>query len=222
MSGTIDNPLLTDNRSYDYSTFPETGREEYHIIAGLVTDGARVLDLGCGNGSLMALLRKKRNASVQGMELSESGVAVCREKGLEVRQGRIDAPLPFPDDSFDYALCNVTIQMVMYPEVLLREMKRVARYHIVSFPNVAYWRNRLDLLFCGRMPQPMLYGYRWYNTGHIHQLSVDDFRSLVTSLGGLCIVRRLGVRHPRRPGGMLARLWPNLFEPIPIFLLEKH
>lgn len=217
----INSPAGNDNRNYDYSRVPVEERKEYTVIAGLVPRGATVLDLGCGNGSLLALLRDTRGAIGVGIELAESGVAAARAKGLDARVGRIDEPLPFADNAFDVAVCNVTLQMVLYPETLLSEMRRVARRQIVSFPNFGFYRNRLDLLLHGRMPRPMLFGYSWYGTGHIHQLSMADFEQLVAELGGLRIVNRVLELSGNPLKKFLMRQYPNLFQVLPVYELEK-
>jgi methionine biosynthesis protein MetW len=178
----IDDPWVNDNRRYNYSNCKEQFREEYPVIFDIVERGSSIIDMGCGNGSLLKLLIEKRGCTGLGFDVSETGIEACREKGLMAECRAIDQPHEdIADKQYDYAICNVTIQMVMYPEILLSEMKRIARYQIVSFPNFAYWRNRLDLLFRGRMPHPMLYGYKWYNTGHIHQLSIRDFEELIAN-----------------------------------------
>jgi methionine biosynthesis protein MetW len=217
----IDDPNINDNRNYDYTQFKGGDRYEYPIIANIVPAGSRVLDLGCGNGALLEKLKSEKEVIETGLEISESGVFVCQQKGLHVRTGRIDEILPFDSDSFDYAICNVTIQMVMYPEILLKEMKRVARYQIISFPNFAFWRNRLDLLLNGRMPQPMLFGYSWHSTGHIHQLSFSDFENLVRDIGGLSVVQKI-YDNPADPiRRALASAFPQLFHLLGIYVLEK-
>ena len=174
---------MGDNREYEYKADRSAHREEFSKIVDWIPEGSRVLDLGCGEGSLLKLLVERKKAQVEGIEISPSGVEVCRSKGLKVRQGRIDERLPWVDDAFDYAVCNVTLQMVMYPEKLLSEMGRVAIRQIVSFPNFANIRNRLELLLFGRMPKAMLFGHAWWNTGHIHQLSIVDFKELVKKTG---------------------------------------
>lgn len=217
----IDDPSLNDNRNYDFAHAPDDERKEFSLIAGLVPPGSSVVDLGCGNGSLLRKLEREKQVRGCGIELSKSGVRVCNEKGLNVRQGRIDEPLPFRDNEFEYALCSVTIQMVMYPEVLLREMKRIARYQILSFPNFGFYKNRLDMFFNGRMPKPMLFGYRWHSTGHIHQLSMTDFLDLVRDVGGLQVADRI-LEHSNNPfKDVLMQTFPNLFQVLFIFLLEK-
>src|SRR5882724_12824551 len=137
MSQQFDEPGTNDNRNYNYENFASFERVEYPIIADMVERNSKVIDLGCGNGSLLEKLIKEKNVDGRGIEISKSGVEVCLKKGLHVTEGKIDEPLPFADNSFDYAICNVTIQMVMYPEVVLKEMKRIARYQIISFPNFA-------------------------------------------------------------------------------------
>ncbi|HEY6083217.1 MAG TPA: methionine biosynthesis protein MetW [Chitinophagaceae bacterium] len=213
---------MNDNRNYDYGIYPEEKRPEYDIIAAWVPRGATVVDLGCGNGALMQLLQSAKQCSSYGIELSDSGVKACRQKGLQVQQGSIDSELPFPDDSFDIAICNVTIQMVLYPEILLKEMKRVSRRQIISFPNFAYFKNRLDLLLNGRMPRQLLFGYKWYNTGHIHQCSVKDFHELVKETGGLGITRREAVPVGFALLDRMGKWMPNLFSKVVIIETVKN
>ena len=218
----IDSPLYNDNRNYDYSTTFREEREEYKLICEMVKPNSKVIDLGCGNGSLLEKLINEKNIVGEGVELVLSGVEACRKKGLKVMQGRIDEKLPFDDNSFDYSICNVTIQMVMYPEVLLSEMKRISKYQIISFPNFAYYKNRLDLLFKGRMPKPMLFGYKWYNTGHIHQLSLKDFYELVDDVGGLRIKKVSALGSKNFLKNILLKFFPNNFQLLHVYLLEKY
>lgn len=145
----------------------------------------------------------------------------CKASGLNVQVGSIDQKLPVGDNTFDYAICNVTIQMVMYPEVLLSEMKRIAKHQIISFPNFSFYKNRIDLLLNGRMPLSGLFGYNWYDTGHIHQLSIKDFNLLVNHIGGLEILERKSVKSGNPLKDFLIQSFPNLFEQIPVFLLRK-
>lgn len=217
----IDSPLHNDNRNYDYSNFIIEEMDEYKFICDLVEENALVVDLGCGNGSLLEKLKKEKNVTGEGIELSLSGVDACKKKGLKVLQGRIDEKFPFDDNSFDYSICNVTIQMVMYPEVLLNEMKRVSKFQIVSFPNFSYYKNRFDMLFKGRMPKPMMFGYKWYNTGHIHQLSIKDFYELVEDVGGLSIKRKEYVQGSLAIKNYLKGIFPNIFASIVVIFLEK-
>src|SRR5262249_54588821 len=151
----------------------------------------------------------------------ESGVAAARSRGVNARQDRIDVHhSDLANDSFDIAICSVTLMMVMYPEILLSEMRRLAPTSIVSFINFGVIHNRVDMLVHGRMPRPMLFGYRWWETGHIHQLSVTDFHELCREVG-------LGVvdaSYRSSTSGLLRQIYkmfPNVFTTLPIFKLQR-
>ena len=210
-----------DNRNYNYSSLEPEDREEYKYVIELIKPNSKVIDLGCGSGSLMKRLIEEKNVDVQGIDVSETAVEICRKKGLKAERGEIDKLLNISDNSFDYSICNVTMQMVMYPEVLLKEMKRISKYQVVSFPNFAFYKNRLDLLLNGRMPKPMLPDHSWYNTGHIHQFSVKDFFELVNSVGGLKILERKDMKSHNPIKRFLTKNIPNLFSGLPVFLLTK-
>jgi len=222
MKNVIDKPALNDNRNYNYSGFEEFERPDYKYIIELVEENSKVIDLGCGNGSLIKLLKENKNCNVKGIEISDSGVQISRSKGLDVNKGRIDEKLPFSENEFDYSICHVTIQMLMYPETLIREMKRISKYQIISFPNFAFYKNRLDLLFKGKMPEKMLFGYKWYNTGHIHQLSIKDFIELLNEIGGFEVLKQTYVKSDSVIKNFLMKLFPNLFQQVSIFLLSKY
>src|SRR3972149_5631826 len=166
----------SDNRNYFYNNNSSTSRSEFRVIENIVGKNRKVVDLGCGDGSLTQILIKNENIC-QGVEITQSGVEVCRKKGLRVIKGRIDGKLPFDDKSFDFAVCNVTLHMVMYPELLLQEMKRISKKQIITFPNFAFVLNRIQLILFGVFPKWSLFGYDWYSTGHIHQLSIKDFEN---------------------------------------------
>jgi len=220
MNKNINSPEFNDNRKYDYSNFSTEDRVEYSLITELIPEQSKVIDLGCGNGSLMKLLERK-NCTTTGIELSESGVEVCRSKALNVIKGGIDSSLPFTENEFDFSVCNVTIQMVMYPEILIQEMKRISGKQIVSFPNFGFFKNRFEFLFSGGMPESMLFGYKWYNTGHIHQLSIKDFYELVNRVEGLRILEMKFVKTNSIIKNLLMEKFPNLFLILPVFLMEK-
>jgi methionine biosynthesis protein MetW len=217
----IDTPENNDNRNYNYSNHPDQSRVEYPIICDLVAHGSKAIDFGCGNGSLLQLLQQNKSVQGIGYDVSSSGVDICQKKGIKAVCDSIDKFHPeLGDKEFDYAICNVTIQMVMYPEILLKEMVRISRYQIISFPNFAYISNRFDLLFNGRMPRSMLYGYSWYSTGHIHQLSLSDLKELVRNVGESNIIQQIGVPSKRfLLRNWIARLKPNLLEKVVILLL---
>lgn len=158
-------------------------RPDLAIIANHVSAGARVLDVGCGDGVLMAALREK-GCDARGMELDSGNVAECVAQGLSVIQGDADADLSFyPDHSFDYAILSQTLQTTMRPDKVLDELLRVGRKAFVSFPNFAHWRVRMSLLWRGRMPVTRLLPVAWYETPNIHHLTINDFRAHVAERG---------------------------------------
>jgi methionine biosynthesis protein MetW len=168
----------------------------------------------------MLMEKGKCNRAV-GIEISQSGVDISKKKGIDARIGKIDEPLPFKDEEFDLAICNVTIQMVTYPEILLKEMKRISKKQIISFPNFGFYKNRLDMLIHGRMPKPVMFGYHWFNTGHIHQLSISDFKELIEITGGMEIEKFSTVFLNNSFKDTLTGMFPNLFCLLPVFLLRK-
>ncbi len=148
----------------------------YSLISDMIEKGSKVLDLGCGDGYLLQLLKKNNNIIGNGIEISQEHVISCLEKGLSVIQGDIDDGLKqFSDKSYDYVVLNQTLQSVSEPEFVLEEMLRVGKKCIVSFPNFAYWRIRLKFFFTGNMPKSKVLPFEWYNTPNIHLLSIKDF-----------------------------------------------
>lgn len=161
-----------------------TLRPDLAIIAANVAAQSRVLDVGCGDGALMAALRDEQGCNVHGMELDPGNVAACVGKGLSVIQGDADKDLAFyPDAAFDYVILSQTLQTTMRPDRVLEELLRIGRHAFVSFPNFAHWRVRLSLLWNGRMPVTRLLPVQWYETPNIHHLTVEDFRALVRERG---------------------------------------
>lgn len=155
-------------------------RPDLAVIASNVSPGSRVLDVGCGDGELLAELRDARQCNPHGMEIDAENVADCVAKGLSVIQGDADADLAFyPDKSFDYAILSQTLQTTRRPDLVLEELLRIGRHAFVSFPNFAHWRVRLSLLWRGRMPVTRLLPVAWYETPNIHHLTVADFRALL-------------------------------------------
>jgi len=159
-------------------------RPDLALIAANVAPGTRVLDIGCGDGALMAALRDERQVDARGMELDPHGVAECVAKGLSVMQGDADTDLAdYPDAAFDYAILSQTLQTTKRPDLVLDELLRVGRKAFVSFPNFAHWKVRLNLLWSGRMPVTRLLPVAWYETPNIHHVTVRDFRALVAARG---------------------------------------
>ncbi|OWK30915.1 methionine biosynthesis protein MetW [Sphingomonas mucosissima] len=155
-----------------------TLRADLAIIADHVAPGSRVLDVGCGDGALMAALRDSKQADARGLELDPRNVGAAVGRGLSVIQGDADIDLSgYPDASFDYAILSQTLQTCRAPDAVLGQLLRIGRHAFVSFPNFAHWRVRLSLLWGGRMPVTRLLPERWYDTPNIHHLTVDDFRA---------------------------------------------
>jgi len=159
-------------------------RPDLAVIAAHVAAGARVLDVGCGDGELMAALRDGKGVDARGLEISPSNVAAAVGRGLSVVQGDADTDLAeYPAASFDYAILSQTLQTARAPDAVLDQLLRIGRRAFVSFPNFAHWRVRLSLLWGGRMPVTELLPERWYDTPNIHHLTVDDFRAFLRERG---------------------------------------
>ena len=160
-----------------------TLRPDLAVIAQNVAPGSKVLDVGCGDGSLMLALRDERGCDARGLEIDPANVAQCVSKGLSVIQGDADTDLAFyPDGVVDYAILSQTLQTTMRPRQVLEELLRIGRKAFVSFPNFAHWRVRLSLLWGGRMPVTPQLPVAWYETPNIHFSSIDDFRALVREM----------------------------------------
>jgi methionine biosynthesis protein MetW len=159
-------------------------RPDLALIAAHVAPGSRVLDVGCGDGALMAVLRDTRQVDARGLELDQHNVAECVARGLSVIQGDADTDLGYyPDGGFDYAILSQTLQTTKRPDLVLDELLRVGRKAFVSFPNFAHWKVRASLLWRGRMPVTRLLPIAWYETPNIHHVTVRDFRALVAEKG---------------------------------------
>lgn len=159
-------------------------RPDLAIIAANVRASSRVLDVGCGDGALMAALRDDRQCDARGLEIDPVNVATAVSRGLSVIQGDADRDLAdYPDASFDYAILSQTLQTTMYPHLVLDHLLRIGERAFVSFPNFAHWRVRVSLLWGGRMPVTRLLPVAWYETPNIHHVTIDDFRAYVRERG---------------------------------------
>ena len=161
-----------------------TLRPDLAIISDNIAPGSRVLDVGCGDGALMAALRAGKAVDARGLELDRANVAAAVARGLSVIQGDADADLAgYPPDAFDYAILSQTLQTTRRPDQVLDQLLRIGRKAFVSFPNFAHWRVRLSLLWGGRMPVTRLLPLAWYETPNIHHVTVDDFRAFLRERG---------------------------------------
>ncbi len=191
-------------------------RADLAIIASHVTAGARVLDVGCGDGALMAELRAK-GCDARGIEIDAGDVTAALARGLSVIQGDADTDLAdYPDASFDYAILSQTLQTTRRPDIVLDHLLRVGTKAFVSFPNFAQWRIRLSLMFGGQMPVTKQLPSRWYDTPNIHHVTIDDFRGFIAT------------RHIRIEGQWFltgdrttTQAGANLFAEHAVFLLRR-
>ncbi|MEO0368166.1 MAG: methionine biosynthesis protein MetW [Pseudomonadota bacterium] len=195
-------------------------RYDLQLIAQWIPANARVLDLGCGNGRLLRYLRENKQVTGYGIELGADQIAQCLENGINVIQTNLDQGLAhFDTNSFDYVVLSLTLQAMRQPRELLKEMLRVGKNGIVTFPNFAYWRNRLQMGVFGKMPVSDELPYHWYDTPNIHLCTIRDFRQLCEELDfGIdesVAVLRDGARSP------LLTLMPNLFGEIALVRFSK-
>jgi len=206
---------------------PETGAvvrltPEHKRILNLIEEGARVVDLGCGEGDLLLALKLLKRVRAEGIELSDACIQACVAKGLfSVHHGDLDEGLAdYPDKSVDYVISTNTIQVLHRPMVLIREMARVGKRCIVSFPNFAHWRVRSQLLLKGRMPKTLKLPYEWYETLNIHLTTIRDFRDFCRK-AGLNVLREIPLRTSDSGKCIEVRLLPNLRAETAIFVLEE-
>ena len=150
-------------------------KKEFKVIADLLPNNTRVLDVGCGDGALMDFLVKEKNIEVRGLELNQNNVQECIYKGLPVIQGNAETELyQFPKQSFDYVVLSQTLQAFYQPDKVLRELLRIGKSVIVSIPNFGYWKVRTSLLFFGKMPVTKTLPNTWFNTPNLHMCTIKD------------------------------------------------
>ncbi len=197
-------------------------RIDLMLIASLVEQGTRVLDIGCGNGALMELLVAERGVDARGLELSQQGVNACVSRGLAVVQGNADTDLSYyPDQGFDTVILSQTLQATQRPKEVLQEMSRIGSKLIVSIPNFGHWRIRLALALRGRMPETQALSATWYETANIHLCSMLDLIDLCDVLSlrvETCLTVTNGKVHQSsgRPSA-----WQNLMAELVVFELTR-
>jgi len=194
-------------------------RQDLNHILRWIPTGARVLDLGCGDGEFLELLRRERDAEVTGIEIDAGNITAAIARGLNIIEQDLDGGLAnFPDQSFDVVVMAHALQAVHFPDRVLEEMLRIGRQSVVTFPNFGNWRCRLHLATRGRMPVSRFMPYSWYDTPNIHFCTVKDFETLCRQRG-IRILDRDMLGNDGDSG--LSRRWPNLFAQTAIYHISR-
>ena len=193
----------------------------YSIILDMVEKNSHVLDLGCGDGTLLKLLKQEKNVTGSGIEISQDKIIECLSKGLSAIQGNIDEGLrQFKSKSYDYVILNQTLQSTNNPQYVLDEMLRVGKKCIVSFPNFAYWRVRFNFFFTGNMPKSRVLPFEWYNTPNIHLLTVKDFFEFANKRN-IKIIEGIYTTKATKRNSVQYSLFTNFFAEEVIFVISK-
>lgn len=192
----------------------------YSIITNMIEPNLSVLDLGCGDGTLLKMLKNK-GINARGIDINQDNIVKCLEKGLPVIQGDIDEGLQeYPDKSYDYVVLNQTLQSTEKPDFVIKEMLRVGNKVVVSFPNFGYWKVRFYLMFKGKMPKSRILPFQWYDTPNIHLLTIDDFYDFAKSQD-FKIEQKICMTKAKVRKSILQKLFDNLFTEEVIFVISK-
>lgn len=195
-------------------------RADLKLIAQMIEPGSRVLDVGCGDGALLDLLTHDKDAVGRGIELSQAGVNACVAQGLSAVQGDADTDLKdYPSNAFDYVVLSQTLQATRQPKLVLKNMVRIGRRAIVSFPNFGHWQVRLGLLVQGRMPTSRALPDLWYETPNIHLCTIQDFRALCEELE-IAIERSMALNEAGHDKRIVTPRWANVLAEHGLFLLN--
>lgn len=195
-------------------------RSDYSIIADWIKPGSRVLDLGCGDGTLLGYLSFNKNVSGYGIEINDDDITKCIHAGVNVIHMDLNEGLSeFDEDSFDYVVLSLTLQAMRRPDLLLQEMMRVGSEGIVTFPNFGNWKSRLQLAFGGKMPVTKSMPNEWYNTPNIHLCTIKDFENLCRNFG-FEILERRAVDHVHK-SSLGLKLFPNFLGQIALYRFRR-
>jgi len=197
-------------------------KSEYNIIANIIEENTRVLDVGCDDGTLMEFLKINKNVDIRGIEISKEKVQTCIAKGLTVIEGNAEFDLKqFPNNSFDYVVLGQTLQAFINPELVIKELLRVGKKAIVTIPNFGHWKVRLGLLTQGKMPVTKTLPNQWYNTPNIHMCTIKDFVKF-SKIIDFKIFKSLALMNKNVSTINNSNLFfKNLFAELGIFLIEK-
>ena len=197
-------------------------KKEFQIISELIQKNKRVLDVGCGDGTLMKYLKDNKNIDTRGLEISKNNVQLCISKGLSVIEGNAEKDLKqFPEKSFDYVILSQTLQAFLNPELVINELLRVGKKAIVTIPNFGYWKVRLHLLFKGTMPITKHLPNEWYNTPNLHMCTIKDFVNFCKKKN-ISLFESLALHNRKVTKISNNNLnFKNLLSELGIFLIEK-
>ncbi|CAG35971.1 methionine biosynthesis protein MetW [Desulfotalea psychrophila] len=201
----------------------ENFRFDLQVIAEVVEPGSRVLDLGCGNGDLLAWLKENKDVQGTGIEQDQKKVTNCISRGLTVLQGDLNEEVEdYPDNYFDYVILSQTLQQVFAPNKLLQSLARIGRYVIVSFPNFSHYSIRQGLLLRGMAPKNDHLPYSWYDTPNIRVITLKDFRIFAREVG-YSIVKEIAINtNPKSTKGHIIQRFINLRATYGIFVIAKQ